>query len=99
MEQFIHYIGRAYFQQPIRAMQFNAAKTSKAKLLQKLLQSSFFGSSFKKQRSSSYAAVKSAARITLEFLEIPEGSLCSFLMGSYIWVLWRKKDNYKLKNN
>ena len=71
MEQFIHYIDLTYFQQPIRAMQFNAAELQKQsrfkscfKKLQKLaVKSSFFWSSFKKQRSSSYAAIKSAAYV------------------------------------
>ena len=69
MEQFIHYIGLAYFQQPIRAMQFNAAKLQKQSRF-KLLQSSFFEAASKSsaaqrsaaQRSSSYAAFKSTAQ-------------------------------------
>ena len=67
MEQFIHYIGLAYFQQPIRAMQFKAAKLQKQSRFKSCFKAAFFKSSFKKQRSatqrsSSYAAFKSAAQ-------------------------------------
>ena len=33
MEQFIHYVGLAYFQQPIRAMQFKAGSKAASKQL------------------------------------------------------------------
>ena len=59
MEQFIHYIGLAYFQQPIRAMQFKAAKLRKQSRFKSCFKAAFFKSSFKKQRS---ATQRSAAR-------------------------------------
>ena len=64
MEQFIHYIGLAYFQQPIRAMQFNAAKLQKQSRFKSCFKAAFFEAASKSsaaqrsaaQRSSSYAA-------------------------------------------
>ena len=52
MEHFIHYIGLAYFQQPIRAMQFNAAKLQKQSRFKSCFKAALFWSSFKKQRSA-----------------------------------------------
>ena len=40
-------------------------------------------------------AMWNSAKIPLEPHEIPEGGSRSFLMGSFIWVLWMKKDNYR----
>ena len=42
MEQFIHYIGLAYFQQPIRAMQFNAAELQKQSCFKSCFKAAFF---------------------------------------------------------
>ena len=64
MEQFIHHIGLAYFQQPIRAMQFNAAKLQKQSRFKSCFKAAFLKQLQKAaQRSSSYAAFKSAAYV------------------------------------
>ena len=39
----------------------------------------------------SFSPCENSAKISLEPHEIPEGDSRSFLMGSYIWVLWMKK--------
>ena len=57
MEQFIHYIGLAYFQQPIRAMQFNAAELQKQSSFKSCFKAAFFEAA-----SKSSAAQRSAAR-------------------------------------
>mgnify|MGYP003509640680 CR=1 FL=1 len=75
MEQFIHYIGLAYFQQPIRAMQFNAAKLQKQSRFKSCFKTAFFWSSFKKQRS---AAQRSAARRMLR--------LKAQRSAAYVWT-------------
>ena len=56
MEQFIHYIGLAYFQQPIPAMQFNAAKLQKQSCFKSCFKAAFFEAA-----SKSSAAPHSAA--------------------------------------
>ena len=43
----------------------------------------------------SFSPCENSAKIPLESHEIPEGGSRSFLMGSYIRVLWMKKDNYR----
>ena len=68
----IHYIGLAYFQQPIRAMQFNAAEHQKQSCFKaafkswkaafSAFKSSFIWSSFKKQRSAARPMQRSAAQ-------------------------------------
>ena len=64
MEQFIHYYRPSILSTTNPRYAIQRRKTSKAKLLQKLLQSSFFLKQLQKaaQRSSSYAAFKSAAQ-------------------------------------
>ena len=75
MEQFIHYIGLAYFQQPIRAMQFKAAKLQKQSRFKSCFKAAFFWSSFKKQRS---ATQRSAARRMLR--------LKAQRSAAYVWT-------------
>ena len=77
MEQFIHYyIGLAYFQQPIRAMQFNAAKLQKQSRFKSCFKAAFFWSSFKKQRSATQRS--SAARRMLR--------LKAQRSAAYVWT-------------
>ena len=63
MEQFIHYIGLAYFQQPIRAMQFKAAKLQKQSRFKSCFKAAFFKIKKQLQKAAQRnAAQRSAAR-------------------------------------
>ena len=66
MEQFfIHYIGLAYFQQPIRAMQFNAAKLQKQSRFKSCFKAAFFEAASKSSAAQRSAAQRSAAQLVV----------------------------------
>ena len=63
MEQFIHYIGLAYFQQPIRAMQFNAAKLQKQSRFKSCFKAAFFEAASKSSAAQHSAAQRRLLRL------------------------------------